>query len=104
MKRKRQERVDDMEREQLLHLAKLSGLKLTDLEIEKFSSEMADIIDLMDTIQQVRITKQEEIRPALSFDEMPSVQQTEHAERDRLLSNAKDIENRFFTVPKVVKE
>lgn len=46
-----------MKKEDLKHLAKLSRIKLTDEELEKFTPQMATILDSVKTLDELDVSK-----------------------------------------------
>lgn len=86
----------------IAHLAELSKLEITGEELSKLSSDMADIIELMDTVKEadkwinsfgLTETDFDNLRADLPESSFPSAQ---------ILSNTKGRRDNAFTVPKVV--
>jgi aspartyl-tRNA(Asn)/glutamyl-tRNA(Gln) amidotransferase subunit C len=42
-----------LSRDQVLHVAKLARLELTDAEIERFGDELSNVLDYIETIEQL---------------------------------------------------
>ncbi len=85
------------------YLAELSKLEFSQDELSKFSTEMTDIIDLMDTIKEINVTYDDlkdnhnvylgDIRKDAAASSMPTA---------KVLQNAVNTNN-CFVVPKVVE-
>ena len=89
-----------LSREEVLHVAKLAELALTDEEVERFQEQLSAILDAVGTVAELDLTgveptshpldvvnvwAEDEPRPSLPVDEA--------------LANAPDREGRFFRVP-----
>jgi aspartyl-tRNA(Asn)/glutamyl-tRNA(Gln) amidotransferase subunit C len=87
-------------REQVLHVAKLAHLDLTEEEVERFREQLSAILDAVSKVSEldladvpptshpldlVNVWREDEPRPSLSFDEA--------------FANAPDREDDFFRVP-----
>jgi aspartyl-tRNA(Asn)/glutamyl-tRNA(Gln) amidotransferase subunit C len=90
-------------KEQVEHIAVLARLKLSPIEIEKFTHELTVILEYMDQLKTVNthgvepkdqfisaenVFRNDIVRPSLS--------------RDEALANAPDKDDEFFRVPKVI--
>jgi aspartyl-tRNA(Asn)/glutamyl-tRNA(Gln) amidotransferase subunit C len=89
--------------EQVEHIAVLARLKLSPQEIEKFTRDLAVILEYVDQLKSVNtdgvepkdqfikaenVFREDKIRPSLS--------------REQALANAPDKDEEFFRVPKVI--
>jgi aspartyl-tRNA(Asn)/glutamyl-tRNA(Gln) amidotransferase subunit C len=87
-------------REEVLHVAKLAHLDLTEDEVEKFSEQLSAILDAVSKVSEldlsevpptshpldlVNVWREDEPRPSLSLDDV--------------FANAPDREDDFFRVP-----
>ena len=87
-------------REEVLHVAQLAHLDLTDEEVEKFAEQLSAILDAVSKVSEldlsdvpptshpldlVNVWREDEPRPSLSLDEV--------------FLNAPDREDDFFRVP-----
>ncbi|MDO5398760.1 MAG: Asp-tRNA(Asn)/Glu-tRNA(Gln) amidotransferase subunit GatC [bacterium] len=84
------------------HLAVLSKLSFTDDELAKMTSDMTDIIALMDKVCDFN----PEIKPyaldAVDYKDLRKDNHNPSSETENIISNAKNIKNNSFVVPKVV--
>jgi aspartyl-tRNA(Asn)/glutamyl-tRNA(Gln) amidotransferase subunit C len=89
-----------LSREEVLHVAKLAELALTDEEVARFQEQLSAILEAVGTVAELDLTgveptshpldvanvwAEDEPRPSLAVDEA--------------LANAPDREGRFFRVP-----
>jgi len=92
-----------LSREEVLNIARLARLGLTDAEVNKFSQQLSNILESFEVLQQVdttgvsptaqpntlkNILKEDKIKPSLSQDEV--------------LANAPHRDNEFFRVRAVL--
>ena len=89
-----------IDRDQVLHVAKLARLELSDEEVEQMASELSGILEHVDRISELDLEGVEptshvvELENVLRADEpMPSL------DRDAALSNAPDPADGAFRVP-----
>ena len=90
-------------KEQVEHIAVLARLKLSPIEIEKFTHELTVILEYVDQLKTVNtdgvepkdqfisaenVFRRDIVRPSLS--------------RDEALANAPERDDEFFRVPKVI--
>lgn len=89
-----------LSRDQVLHVARLARLELTDEEIERFGNELSKVLDYIETINQ------------LDLDDVPPTSHVINVEnalredaprpslpRDVALANAPEVEDGGFRVP-----
>ena len=84
------------------HLAELSKLKFTDEELLKITKEMDDIVSLMDTVGDFNESDFGEVITPESVDNIRRDEIKPSMQREDVLSNAKNKQGAFFSVPKVV--
>ena len=89
-----------IDREQVLHVAKLARLKLSDEEVERMSDELSSILEHVERINELDLDGVEptshvvDVENVLRADEpRPSLP------RDRALENAPDATDEGFRVP-----
>jgi aspartyl-tRNA(Asn)/glutamyl-tRNA(Gln) amidotransferase subunit C len=90
---------------QVLHVARLSRLKLSPAEVKRYARQLSSILDYVAQLQEVDVTglqpmahplplhsvmREDEVRPALSL--------------EQVLANAPAREEAFFAVPRVLDE
>ena len=89
--------------DQVIHIAKLSRLSLSDQEIERYRKELSDILSYMDTLSKADVTGLSPrehaftVTPHLREDKAES-----HSDVLDILKNAPQTDQSHFLVPKVI--
>ncbi len=90
-------------RDDVLHIANLAKIQLSDEEVEKFRDEFQSILDYFDILDEV----EEEIEPTFTVIQLRNVfredEPGECLSREEAMMNAKHVENGYFKGPKVVE-
>jgi len=92
-------------KEEVLHLAKLAGLELSDSEIEKNSEQLSETIDFIKNLEELD-TKG--VAPTNSVVDLSNVtfEDGEKNERqlsqDEAFSNGKNVKNNVFVVERII--
>ena len=90
-------------KEELLHIAKLSDLKIKDEEIEKYLKNLEDILNYTEIIKNAPIENCEEtIGVNDSYNVFRKDEVKVFEERKKILSNTTEIERDMFKIPKVI--
>ncbi|MCH5185587.1 MAG: Asp-tRNA(Asn)/Glu-tRNA(Gln) amidotransferase subunit GatC [Oscillospiraceae bacterium] len=84
------------------YLARLSKIEFTEDEITEMSSQMTDIIKLMDTVKDFDRNEKTFALEAAAYTELRKDEARESFETEKILRNAKQVKNNSFVVPKVV--
>ena len=91
-------------KDQVLYVADLARLDLDDASIDKFAGQIGTILDYVDKLNEVDT---EGIRPTSHAISLTNAfredEPNEHLERDQALSNAPEIEDGSFIVPKIIE-
>lgn len=91
-------------REEIIHIAKLANLSLTDEEIDKYTNDMEEILTFANTVNNVNT---DDIDELATLDENYNVFRKDEVEvfgnREELLKNAQSQEDGMFKIPKVIK-
>ena len=93
----------NVEKEELLHIAKLSDLKINDDEIEKYLKNLDDILDYVKVLENVPIENLDETIGAndninvFRKDEIKTFNN-----REGLLKNSPEIERDMYKIPRVL--
>ena len=89
-----------IEREQVLHVAKLARLRLTDEEVERMASELSSILDHVERISSLDL---EGVEPTSHVVELENVMRVDEPRpslpRERALEQAPDPADGAFRVP-----
>lgn len=91
-------------REEIIHIAKLANLSLTDEEIDKYTNDMEEILTFANTVNNVNTDNIDELA---SLEEKYNVFRKDEVKafgnREELLKNAPSQEDGMFKIPKVIK-
>ncbi len=89
-----------IEREQVLHVAKLARLRLSDAEVEKMAGELSGILDHVDRIAELEL---DDVEPTSHVVELENVLRTDEPRpswpREAMLKQAPDPAEGAFRVP-----
>ena len=95
-----------VEEKTVLHIAELSKLNFSPEEVIKFKEELGKIIDYFNRLKTLNIKQTEmsfiEYLPCKSLklrEDNPIV----YKEQETIFSNAPEIQNNYFVVPKVIE-
>lgn len=87
------------------HVATLAKLKFKDEQLEKFTDQIEDIIDLVDTLNEVDTTN---VEPTFNVTDQLNRMREDVAvrsnDKEALLANAPETENGFIRVPAILDE
>jgi len=90
-------------REEVLKIASLAKLSLTEEEVEKYTSQFNDILDYMQQLNELDI---ENVEPLSHVLELTNVTRKDVEEsslkRKEVLKNAPESDGDYFIVPKVI--
>ena len=93
----------EISREEIIHIAKLANLKLSEEEMEKTLYNMKDIINFANTVNEVNTDNVDEsIGATDNYNVFRKDEIKEFRDSDILLSNAPDKEDNMFKIPKVI--
>ena len=84
------------------HLAVLSKLSFTDDELTKMTSDMTDIIALMDKVCGFNPDVKPYELDAVDYRDLRKDTHNPSSETENITGNAKNVKNNSFVVPKVV--
>lgn len=89
--------------EEIVHIAKLASLNLSDAEIERYSNDMTEILEFANMINSVDT---DEITETIATNENYNVFRKDEViqsiDRDILLKNAPSKDEGMFRIPKVI--
>ncbi|HAO20370.1 MAG: asparaginyl/glutamyl-tRNA amidotransferase subunit C [Desulfobacteraceae bacterium IS3] len=90
-------------KDEVLHVAKLARLNLSDSSVDKFATQIGTILDYIDMLKQVNTDGIKPTSHAISLNNaFREDVQKQHLDRDAALANAPEKEDGGFIVPKVV--
>ncbi len=93
-----------IDRETVLHVAKLAHIEINEKEVEKFAKQMGEILDYIEQLKEVDI---EEVKGELKSIHLGKADLREDKpgkslEREKILELAPEVEEIFVKVPPVV--
>lgn len=90
-------------KEEIVHIAKLASLNLSDAEIERYANDMTEILEFANMINSVDT---DEIKETIAANENYNVFRKDEViqitDRDILLQNAPSKDDGMFRIPKVI--
>ena len=90
-------------REEILHIAKLADLNIKDEEIDEYAKNLQDILNFVDILNKVDTENVEEsIGIANNTNVFRKDEVKNFDNKDALLQNAPEQEDRMFKIPKVI--
>lgn len=91
-------------KEELLHIANLSDLKITDDEVDKYLNNLQDILNYTSVLDKVPI---DDLGETIGANDNENVFRKDEVEvfenRSGLLENAPDLDEDMFKIPKVIQ-
>lgn len=92
-----------LSKEEIIHIAKLASLNLSDVEVERYAKDMTEILDFANMINSVNT---DEIKETIAANENYNVFRKDEVidslDRDVLLQNAPSKDDGMFRIPKVI--
>jgi aspartyl-tRNA(Asn)/glutamyl-tRNA(Gln) amidotransferase subunit C len=96
-----------LNKEQVIQIAKLGRLSLSEEEIEKYSKELNAILDYVETLNELDTENIEPMVGAVEFRHITrddKVLKSSPEEREKLLENAPDRSATFIKVPQMLEQ
>jgi aspartyl-tRNA(Asn)/glutamyl-tRNA(Gln) amidotransferase subunit C len=91
----------DFNKQELLHIANLSALKLEDHEIDAFVGQINTILTYVDQLKQVQVADQvSQVRNINIFREDEPIK----GDAKDVLAQAPQVDDNYFAVPKILDE
>lgn len=89
-------------REEIIHIAKLANLNLTDAEIDKYTNDMEDILNFANTVNNVDTENVDETIGLDTYNVFRKDEVEKSFDREELLKNAPSQDEGMFRIPKVI--
>jgi aspartyl-tRNA(Asn)/glutamyl-tRNA(Gln) amidotransferase subunit C len=92
-----------IDREQVLRVAELARLRVSEVEVEKFTVQVGSILEFVEQLKSIDTSAIEPtcfVEPLLD-PTRPDVEKPS-LPRDELLQNGPKVKNGFFAIPKVI--
>ena len=91
-------------KEEVLHIAKLSDLKISDEELESYRANLEEILNFADIVNSANVEGLDETIGANdNFNVFREDEVKEFEDREALLANAPEKERDMFKIPKVIQ-
>ncbi len=91
-------------REDVLHIAKLARLNLSEKEIKTYSSQLSDILNYVQKLGELNVDNVEPMKHVLNMvNVMREDKDLSSLSREDVLNNAPEHDGEFFKVPRVLK-
>lgn len=91
-------------KKELDHLATLARIELNDKEREKFSRELASILDYIEKLKEVDVSKTEPTTHVMQIENVFRPDKVKPSlDIEKVLKFAPDRKARFFRVPKIIE-
>ena len=92
-----------VDKEEILHIAKLADLNIKEEEIEEYRKNLQDILNFANIVNNVNTEGiSETIGSTTNVNVFREDEIKEFADEDLLLANAPDKQNNMFNIPKVI--
>ena len=90
-------------KEELLHIAKLSDLKIKENEIEEYLKNLEDILDYTETIDKIDVSKLDEtIGATEEFNVFRKDEVKQFDNIEQMMENGPEVDRNMFKIPKVL--
>lgn len=93
-----------IDKEELIHVAKLANLNLEDKEVEKYTKDMQEILDFINLVNDIDTSNIKEAIGTNSeqYNVFRKDEVVKYENRDKLLNNAPSKDEGMFQIPKVI--
>lgn len=97
--------MNKLSREEVLHVAHLARIKVTDEEIEKYQIDLKKLLDDVDKINDIEVETDELlVTPTTQEASLRSVQETRSIDFDEVKKNVPAVTGNFVEVPVMIGE
>ena len=87
----------------IAYISSLSKLKIEDIEIDNFTRQISDILEMIQQLEKVDTDGIEPMAHPLNMKQRLRMDEvTEESQRDLYQENAVEVEQGFYKVPKVI--
>jgi aspartyl-tRNA(Asn)/glutamyl-tRNA(Gln) amidotransferase subunit C len=93
-----------LSKKQVIHIAKLSRIDLSNQEIKKFQNQLSDVLEYVSQIQELNLPESQEYSVLDLKNIFREDKITENWQREKLMGNAPKQKDGFFVVPSVFKK
>ena len=96
--------MKNIDRDEVIHIADLSRIKLNDSEKERYSQDLTSILEFVDQLNEIETDK---IEPIMNITGLENVMDEDRAKQDpaaeKIIQNAPDAKDGYFRVKKVIE-
>ena len=93
-----------IKKSEIAYISSLSKLKMEDIEIDSFTCQISDILEMIQQLEKVNTDNIEPMAHPLNMNQRLRVDLvTEENHRELYQENAVEIEEGFYKVPKVIE-
>ena len=97
--------MNKLSREEVLHVAHLARIKVTDEEIEKYQVDLKKLLDDVDKINDIEVETEEcLVTPTTQEAVLRSDQETSSVNFEEIKKNVPDVVGNFVEVPVMIGE
>lgn len=90
-------------KDEIIHIAKLANLNLTEDEIDKYTNDMEDILNFANTVNNVNTDNVDNnVGVSGNYNVFRKDEIEQFEDRDALLQNAPSQDDGMFQIPKVI--
>ena len=92
-----------IKKSEIAYISSLSKLKMEDIEIDNFTRQISDILEMIQQLENVNTDDIEPMAHPLNMKQRLRMDEvTEENQRDLYQENAVEVEQGFYKVPKVI--
>ena len=92
-----------IKKSEIAYISSLSKLKMEDIEIDKFTRQISDILEMIQQLEKINTDDIEPMAHPLNMSQRLRMDVvTEENQRDLYQENAVEFEQGFYKVPKVI--
>ena len=92
-----------IKKSEIAYISSLSKLKMEDIEIDNFTRQISDILEMIQQLEKVDTDGIEPMAHPLNMKQRLRMDEvTEESQRDLYQENAVEVEQGFYKVPKVI--
>lgn len=96
-----------LNKQDVLHVAKLAKLKLTDAEVEKFLDQLSSVINHFEELNEVDTSNTEPTNQTTGLENVfrnDEIKSNQIFSQDTALSGSEEVYNGYFKVPAILSE
>lgn len=98
--------MSSLNKKQVIHIAEISNLKLTDSEIDKFTPQLSKVVEYVDMLNEVDTKDTKPTYQVVGLNNIfheDSIDAINTLNQDKALSNTNSVHNGFFKVKAILE-